>query len=258
MKITMFRFIVPFAVTALLVASCTNSGQQFVYTGRIDVDTITVSSQASGVIDSLTVQEGDAVHKGDTLGRINTDRLQAQKKQQEAQLVGLDVRRSVARSQIEQAQVELKFARETLDKTEKVLTQGGATQQRRDELSIQVKVNQANLAALQSNYKLIAAQEDELRAGMDLTDITIRDAQIVSPIDGVVLDKFHYQGELAAVGTPLLSIADLSMLTVEIYIPLSKLGSVTIGKTATVTADGVEQSFRGTVTWISSQAGVYP
>ena len=156
----------------------------FAYTGRMEVDTITVSSQATGAIESLEVQEGDSVEKDRQLGRINTDRLEAQRRQQDAQMSGFAVKRSAAEAQITQAQAQLSLARETLSKTEKLLAQGGATQQRRDELSTQVSIDNANLAALQSNYRLIAAQEKELKAGMDITDIAIGNAENHIPAYG--------------------------------------------------------------------------
>ncbi|HUX13151.1 MAG TPA: efflux RND transporter periplasmic adaptor subunit [Spirochaetia bacterium] len=246
------------ALVALLAVSCSGNAGNFAYTGRMDVDPVTISSQTSGVIETFDIHEGDTVQKGELLGEINADRLEAQRKQQVAQLAELDIRRGAAEAQISQARAQLSLAQETLAKTEKLLTQGGATGQRRDELSTQVQVDQASLIALQSNYKLISAQEDELRAGMDITDISIRDARILSPISGVVLNKFHYSGELAAVGTPMVELADLSVMTVEIYVPLSVLGSVTIGKQTTVSASGVMKDFLGTVYWVSSQAEFTP
>ncbi|HUZ17602.1 MAG TPA: HlyD family efflux transporter periplasmic adaptor subunit [Spirochaetia bacterium] len=246
------------AVLAALLISCSGNGKQFSYTGQTDVDPITLSAQASGVIDSLTVREGDAVRKGEMLGRINTDRLLAQRKQQEAQLSELDVRRVSAQAQITQAEAQLSLARETLAKTERLLAQGGATRQQRDELSTQVQVDEANLAALQSNAQLVAAQEEELNAGMEVTDIAIRDAQIVSPITGVVLDKYHFEGELATVGTPLLELANLSVMTVEIYVPLSKLADVQLGGTATIRIEGTAKALKGTIYWVASQSEFTP
>ncbi len=254
---------VPAAVFALavlpaLLIACSSRKGGFAYTGRMDVDPIILSAQASGVIDSLPVKEGDAVRRGEVLGQINTDRLQAQRREQEAQLAELDVRKSAAEAQIRQAEAQLRFTQDTLAKTERLLAEGGATRQRRDELATQATVGEQNLAALQSNIKLIAAQEDALGAGIDLTDIAIRDARIVSPINGIILDKFHYQGELAAMGTPLLELADLEELTVEIYVPLAALGSVKIGEAATVSVEGISQRFAGRVIWIASEAEFTP
>ena len=220
------------AAVALGVSSCAGKQDPFAYTGRMDVDTVTVSAQAAGVLESLTVKEGDPLRKDEALGSIDTDRLQAQRQQQEAQIGELEAKRIAAEAQIQQADAQLALSRDTLAKTEKVLAEGGATQQRRDELATETSVGEKNLAALQANFKMLAAQEDEMRAGIRITDIAIRDAKIVSPLDGVVLDKFHYQGELVAVGTPLLEVADLSELTVEIYVPLDRLGSMALGAKA--------------------------
>ncbi len=254
---TCFKFFA-LAAAASAAAGCAGKAGQFAYTGRMDVDTVTVSAQASGVIESLSVKEGDELRKGETLGRIDTDRLVAQRQQQEAQVDELEARRGAAEAQIQQAEAQLALTRDTLDKTEKLLAEGGATQQRRDELATEVQVGEKNLASLRANIAVIAAQEEGLRAGLRLTDIAIRDAVIVSPLDGTVLDKFHYEGELAAVGTPLFEAADLSELTVEVYVPLDKLGAVTLGNKATVKADGVKDAIVGTVSWVASEAEFTP
>jgi HlyD family secretion protein len=261
-----------FWAAALLLLSCADNGRQFAYTGRTDVDAILLSSQAAGLIDSLPAREGQAVRKGEVLARINTERLRAQAQAQSAQLAQLELRRDTAEAQLEQAQAQvrqaqarLELAQETLARTESLLTEGGATRQRRDELATQLTVEQANLAALRSNqkalesgYKLIGAQEQELRAGMQLTGISIRDAELHSPIDGVVLNTFRHEGELAAVGTPLLEVADLSTLRVEVYVPLAKLGALEIGGEAQVSAEGVPGILKGTVSWIASEAEFTP
>ncbi|HUX50212.1 MAG TPA: HlyD family efflux transporter periplasmic adaptor subunit [Spirochaetia bacterium] len=245
-------------LSALILVSCSANGKQFAYTGRLDVDPVTVSSQNSGLIESIPVREGDRIRKGEIIGQINTDRLVAQRKQQVAQIAELDVRRGAAQAQITQAEAQLNLATQTLSKTEKVLAQGGATRQQRDELSTQVQVDQANLVALQSNFKLVAAQEDELRAGMELTDIGIRDARIISPLNGVVLNKYHFAGELATAGTPLVELADLSVMAVEIYLPLSRLSSIKVGQSVSITVPGESKPRVGTIYWISSESEFTP
>jgi len=260
------------AVAGLLLLSCADNERQFAYTGRADVEAILLSSQSAGIIDSLPVSEGQAVRQGQVLARINTERPRAQAQGQAAQLAQLGLRRGTAEAQLEQAQAQvrqaearLELARETLARTERLLAEGGATRQRRDELATQLAVEQANLAALASNqkalessYKLIGAQEQELRAGMLLTEIGIRDAELRSPIDGTVLNLFRHEGELAAVGSPLLEVADLSTLRIEVYVPLAMLGSLRLGAEARVSGEGLPGILKGTVSWIASEAEFTP
>jgi HlyD family secretion protein len=244
--------------TAALAAACAGKAGRFAYTGRMDVDTVTVSARASGVIETLSLKEGDRLHKGEVVGRIDTDRLVVQRQQQVAQIGELEARSSAAEAQIQQAEAQLALTRDTLGKTEKLLAEGGATQQRRDELATELQTGEKNLAFLQANTHVIAAQAEELRAGIRLTDLAIGDAEIVSPLDGTVLNKFHYEGELAAVGTPLFEAADLSELTVEVYVPLDKLGPIALGNRATVKADGINDPIVGVVSWVASEAEFTP
>jgi HlyD family secretion protein len=274
------------AFSTLALTAGWGDGRKFAYTGRMDVDTITISSQSSGLIDSLPVREGDAVRKGQVLCRINIDRLLAQRRQQGAQLAELGVKGAAAQAQVQQAEAQIKqaeaqiqqaqaqlgFTEATLAKTERVLAEGGATQQSRDLLATQASMDKANLAAAQSNYlaaqsnalalqanaKLIPAQEEQLRAAVQLTDLAAREATAVSPIDGIVLNAFHHQGELASVGTPLFELADLSVLTVQVYVPLAQLGLFALGTPAEVTVDGVSRSLQGTVYWISRESEFTP
>ena len=97
--------------------------------------------ESGGSKGEIYLQEGQIVHKGEILVRINTDRLIAQRRQQQAQLAEFEVRRNAAEAQISQAQAQLRLAKETLAKTERLLAQGAATQQRRDELSTEVEAD---------------------------------------------------------------------------------------------------------------------
>ena len=286
MRTFVIRLFFFLAVASLAPNAGWADSRKFAYTGRMDADTITISSQSTGLIESVPIREGDAVRKGQTLCRINIDRLLAQRRQQGAQVAELEVKSAAARAQVQQAEAQIKqaeaqtqqaqaqldYIEATLARTENVLAEGGVTRQSRDLAATQVSVDKANLAAAQANYlaaqsnalalqsnaQLIPAQEEQLRAAVQLTDLSIREATAVSPIDGIVLNTFHHPGELASVGTPLLELADLSVLTVQVYVPLAQLGSFSLGTPAAVSADGVGRSLRGTVYWISSESEFTP
>jgi len=154
--------------------------------------------------------------------------------------------------------VQLKQDKDTLEKTEKLLSQGGATQQSRDELATKVRVEQASLEILRSNYKLLLAQQEELQAGLELSDLAIRNATILSPVDGIILNRFHREGELVSMGTPIFELADLNFMDLYIYLPLSELPSVKIGQDVQVVVGGVDHRYTGRVVWIASEGEFTP
>ncbi|MBN2657222.1 MAG: HlyD family efflux transporter periplasmic adaptor subunit [Spirochaetales bacterium] len=243
---------------ALAFGSCSAENEQEVYIGRMEADTLVVSARASGELMDLSVREGDPVEKGEVLGKIDSESLNIRKRQQLARLNALASQKESALLQIDQSKVQLNLNRETLEKTEKLLSQGGATMQKRDELATQVSVGESSLRILQSQYNMILAQEAELYAGIDLTDLAIEKSSVEAPAAGTVLNRYHNPGELVGTGTPLLEMADLSVMDLYIYLPLRRLTEVKIGQTAQIEVSGASRPYSGTVTWIASEGEFTP
>lgn len=255
----MKKIVILFVSAAFIIAGCgSGNNDKNIYNGRLDTDIIRLSAQTAGNIDSLKIEEGDPVSKGQLLVKINTDKAEAQMRRQNAQLDELNVNLLTLNAQIKQVKTQLNFAVETLKKTEKMLIEGAATEQRRDELSTQVSVYQSQLEALKSNYQIIASKKAQLAAAMELTEISINDAKIKSPINGIVINKFHYENELVSPGRVVLEVADLSSMEATIYAPLVDLSKIKIGQSVHILADGAEQPFEGKVKWIASESEFTP
>jgi HlyD family secretion protein len=248
-------FLFPFLLS---LAACSGGSEAGTYIGQLEAETVVVSAKASGELLHLSAREGEQVQKGQSMGQIDTESLQLQRQQQLARIDELELRKESARLQIQQAEVQLKHNKETLAKTEKLLSEGGATQQSRDDLATKVQVDQASLEILRVNYMLLLAQQEELRAGLELSDLAIRDASILSPVDGVILNRFHREGELVSKGTPLFELADLTSLDLYIYLPLRDLPKVKIGQEVQVIVSGVDDRYTGTVIWIASEGEFTP
>ena len=245
-------------VVSLLVSCDGGNDGAYHYNGRIDVELIRLAAETAGRIDSVTVDEGDRVRKGQLLVRIDTGRLEARLRQQEAQLAEVHATSGSVRAQMRQVRSQRDLARETLKKTEAMLAQGAATVQARDELESRVDVFGAQLEALQSNLSVLETKQRQFEAAMDLTRIAMDDARITAPVGGLVINRLVNPGELAAHGKTVLEIADLGEMKATIYIPLTELNTVGVGDGAHVLVDGVERAFPATVTWISSEAEFTP
>ncbi|MBB6479377.1 HlyD family secretion protein [Spirochaeta isovalerica] len=245
-------------IFGILILSCTAADEEEVYIGRMEADTLVISAQAAGELLELAVREGDQVEKGQIIGRIDSEGLSIQKRQQLAGLNALASQKESALLQIDQARVQLNLNRETLGKTEKLLSMGGAAEQKRDELATQVSVGESSLRILQSQYNLILAQEAELYAGIDMTDLAIEKSSVEAPVSGTILNRYHSPGELVARGTPLLEMADLSVLDLYVYLPLRKLTEVKVGQSAHIEVSGASQTYSGTLSWIASEGEFTP
>lgn len=83
--------------------------------------------------------------------------------------------------------------------------------------------------------------------------------KITSPLDGVVLERLYEVGEIVPAGATVVVVADLSKLTLTIYVPEDRYGRIKMGQIYPVTVDSFPgEVFQGAVTHIATQAEYTP
>ncbi len=252
------RYLILF-IASIFSISCNNGNDNAItYNGRVEADIISVSAQVGGTIDEVSVDEGDAVKKNQLLMKINTDKIELQLKSQQAQIIELQANLAANAAQIKQVDAQLKLAQQTLDKTKKLVNEGAATEQQKDELESEVDVLRAQKEAMLTNKKMLQAKEQQLYAAIELTQISLSDARIISPIDGLVLNRFLDKGELVTPGRILIELADLSNMEITIYVSTEELSRVKIGNKVKINVDGLEKMLEGKIHWIASESEFTP
>ena len=83
----------------------------------------------------------------------------------------------------------------------------------------------------------------------------------MTPIKGIVLEKYVERGEFVAVGKPLFKIADTEQMFIRAYVTSAQLQNIKVGQKAKVFADygnANKKEYDGTVSWISSKSEFTP
>ncbi|MFN8948185.1 MAG: efflux RND transporter periplasmic adaptor subunit [Alphaproteobacteria bacterium] len=177
------------------------------------MDKVTVGAEVSGRIDEVLVDFNHKVTKGQVIARINTEELNARAQQALAAV----------------AQVEA-----TLAKAEGDLSRAIAL---RDKGFVSSAAYDAALAA----RKTAAANLKSARAQAEQAQANLAKAAILSPIDGIVLDRKIERGQTVAASfqAPELFIiaSDLSKLKLTVDIDEADIGEVSVGQDATFTVD---------------------
>lgn len=253
-----------YGLLSLLTVGCGNR-DDFDATGTFEATEVTVSAEANGRILCFDVEEGDSVEAAVPVGAIDTVQLYLQKLQLERQVASArssrpDVRKQATalREQIAQQQTERR-------RVENLLKDGAATTKQLDDIDAQLKILQGQLDALLSTLHNNLASIDENSSAIELQIAQIEDrlskCRIVSPVGGTVLAKYAEAGELAAVGRPLMKVADLGQVYLRAYFTSEQLSSLRLGQQVTVTADfgGDERiDYPGRITWIASESEFTP
>ena len=99
----------------------------------------------------------------------------------------------------------------------------------------------------------------QAQANLDLLDKQIAKLDVFASIDGVILTRNVEPGEFVQPGAVALTLADLTNLTITVYVPEDRYGQISLGQTAEVRVDSFpDLTFTATVVHISDQAEFTP
>ena len=100
---------------------------------------------------------------------------------------------------------------------------------------------------------LADAQVEEARAAVAVAEANLANATLVAPISGVITKQDIKVGELAAAGTPLVSILSKAGFEIDADVFEADIGKVAVGQKAAITLDAFpNESFTGRVFYIAS------
>ncbi|WP_300257172.1 HlyD family efflux transporter periplasmic adaptor subunit [uncultured Alistipes sp.] len=249
---------------AALAMSC-GTEAEFDAQGSFEATEVVVSAEAAGRILWFDAEEGTAVEPGARIGQIDTLQLDLQRRQLEAQQAALLASRPDIRAQAAALREQIAKQERELTRVQNLLRDGAATTKQRDDIEAQIRILQSQLSAalssLDKSTVTIDGNAAVVEAQIAALDDRITRCRIASPIAGVVLTKYAEAGELAAVGKPLLKVADLEHLYLRAYFTSEQLAAIRVGDAVTVTADfGGDQryDYEGRIAWISPESEFTP
>lgn len=106
---------------------------------------------------------------------------------------------------------------------------------------------------------LAQAQVEVARAALAVLEAQLEKLSVISPIDGIVLERTVQPGEVAPPGATLLTLARLDELTITVYIAEDRYGKIKLGDTAQVTVDSYpDEIFTARVIHIADRAEYTP
>lgn len=106
---------------------------------------------------------------------------------------------------------------------------------------------------------LAQAQVDTTRANLLVIQAQLDRLVLAAPMDGVVLSRHVEPGEFVMPGTPLVTVARLDELTITVYVPEDRYGTIKLGQPAQVRVDSFPgQVFEAVVQRIADQAEFTP
>ncbi|AOZ09331.1 HlyD family secretion protein [Cupriavidus malaysiensis] len=237
--------------------------------GRIEATEIDVATKLAGRVTAVLVTDGDFVKAGQPLARMQSDTLQAQREEADAQRqrainavasakaqVALrESDRRAAEAVVVQRESELDAARRRFARSETLSREGASSMQELDDDRARVHSAEAAVNAARAQVTAAAAAIDAARAEQTGTqssvaaaeatiariDADIRDSELRAPRDGRVQYRVAQAGEVLGAGGKVLNMVDLADVYMTFFLPEQVAGRVAMGDDVRIVLDAVPQ-----------------
>jgi multidrug efflux pump subunit AcrA (membrane-fusion protein) len=229
----------------------------------------------SAPVQKFLVKRGSAVHHGQLLAVLENRDLsaaaqdtegsykQAQAAYETTTAAGLPEEIRKAEADAQQSQAALDAQEKVFESRQQLFEQGALPRKELDQSRVDFTAarNQQAIAKQHLEKLLAIGKQQELKSAAGQlasakgkymgAEAQLSYSEIRSPIDGVVTDRPLYPGEMAAAGTPLLTVMDISSVIAKAHIPQSDAAALQVGDPGTMTVPGIEEPIAGKVTVVS-------
>lgn len=237
--------------------------------GRIEGVEIDVATRIPGRLKEILVKESDFVEPGQVLAVMDTDQLEAQRRQAEAQRdrarISVGSARSVVKQReaerqanlavVEQRKAQAVAAESRLARSEQLAKTGFISKQALDDdrataqsaranvagAQAQAAASDAGIAAAKAQVVDAEAAEVAATAAIDAVVADIADATLKAPRAGRVQYIVARAGEVLAAGGRVLNLVDLSDVYMTFFLPTTDAGRVALGAPVRIVLDAAPQ-----------------
>ncbi|AJG99620.1 efflux transporter periplasmic adaptor subunit [Clostridium beijerinckii] len=227
-----------------------------------------VTSKIAAKVVAVSIENGQYVNAGDTIATLDDQDIQNSIKTAQAQVEVSEQQVNSTQQQLNSSQVTLQKLQILMDDAQrnydrqKTLFDGGAIS-KTDLESAEKALNtsKADYSSGLASIESAKASIESSKASLEAQKVNLQKAQndlantvIKAPISGVISDKTLNVGQMASQGAALAKVNDISSVYATIQVPQEKITGVKIGQAATITVDGNDKTYDGTIEAMDSAA----
>ncbi|MBI2955943.1 MAG: efflux RND transporter periplasmic adaptor subunit [Acidobacteria bacterium] len=243
-----------------------------VATGKIEpLARVEVKSKASGIVKQILVDYGDPVRRGQVLVELDKEELAARVREARASLQAAQAAYEAAQAAHERNQVEargpdLPFLKSSTERAQQLYQDGLIAKASLEdaEKAYQLALNRQmaalqNVAVTRAEVAQASARAAQAQAVLERAEEDLRNATIVSPMDGLVLSRDVEVGDavssilvLGSQATLVMTLGDVSEVYVKGKVDEADIGKVHLEQPARIVVESLkDKKFEGRVTKIA-------
>lgn len=245
----------------LVIISCNGKKDASDAFGNFEADDQIVSAEIPGRLLVCNFEEGTTLKQGAEIAVVDTVPLILQVAQLESQMATIRARKQSVQTQIAVIEQQRKNLEKDRNRIGNMFKEGASTQKQVDDVNGNMEVLTKQIASTRSQETVLAGETEVAVTQLAQLRDKISRCRILSPINGLVLERYKRTGELVGQNQSLCRIADVSSLNLRVYVSGDQLPHLKIGQKVKVLIDETasqNKTLEGTVTWIATEAEFTP
>ncbi|AMW77684.1 efflux transporter periplasmic adaptor subunit [Acinetobacter sp. TGL-Y2] len=233
--------------------------------GRVRADVIEVSSDVSGLITEVLVEDNQSVTKGQVLFNIDVARQAVELEQAKSDLANAKAGLAKAEAEMAQSKANIVKSQANIVLADKnasryaSLMDGAISKQEQDQMfairdqshaehtQLEAVIEQAKANIIQQKALIEVAQSH-----VNLAQLNLKRSAVVAPADGTMSNFELKAGNYIQVGQPVAALVDRKALYVVGYFEETKLNKIHVGDQATIQLMGDSEKIKGHVQGIAT------
>lgn len=255
-----YKHIIGLGLIAVSLFACDQSNKKADGYGNFEASEIIVSAENKGKLMQFDVHEGDKIKKDAFLGYIDTIPLGLKREQLQVSKSVISSKSKGVLSQINVLNARLETAFSNKTRAENLLKDEAGTQKQLDDINNEIEVLKQQIRSIEIQNQPVVSELKSIDVELKQIDDQLQKSKIINPVDGTVLNKYAEPNEITTFGKPLYKIADLTTMTLRVFVSEPQLPSLNIGQEVTVKIDAGDgmKSYSGTISWIAEEAEFTP
>jgi HlyD family secretion protein len=227
--------------------------------GRLEATEVDIAAKLAGRIETVLVQEGDFVERGQVVARMDTSVLRAQLREARAEASRARLSVSTANAIVDQRRNEMILAQSILQRSQQLVQGHFISIEKLDTDQAQVNVAAAALTAAISQVAVAKAAVEAAGATIDRIQADIEDSVLRAPTAGRAQYRLAQPGEVLAAGGKVIGMLDLADVYMTLFLPEDSAGRLAIGGQARLVFDAApEYVVPARVTFVATEAQFTP
>jgi HlyD family secretion protein len=219
---------------------------------------VKISSDVSGEITELNVQEGDSVTKGQLLARIYADIYASQRDEASSRVIQSQATVANSQAALEAIKAQLEQDRTAYNRNKDLYDQKVISRAEFEQYETKFRASQAQYNAALQNIRSLSAGVSTAQTQLGAANKNLGRTTILAPMNGVISQLNVKKGERVVgtaqmTGTEMMRVANMSGLEVRVDVGENDIVKVSVGDSADVEVDAYNnRKFKGVVTQIAS------